>query len=78
MQHPDISSSLRQRIERVAGQPVAHARRVERGYSLAHRFVVTLADGTSLFAKAASTPDTAAYLRREQARQVYKECKRKS
>jgi hypothetical protein len=60
------TAAIRQRIERLVGQPVVHMRMVERGYSIALRMVVTLADGTTMFAKVATTPDLAAWLRREQ------------
>ena len=63
------AENIQDRIERAVGQPIVHMRRVERGYSIALRLVVTLADGTAMFAKVATTPDIAAWLRREQ--QVY-------
>jgi hypothetical protein len=54
------------RVERLLGSPVVSLERVVgRGYTLAGRFVVALADGRRVFAKEAVDADTGAWLRTE-------------
>lgn len=59
------SLELQHRIARIVGQPITHVRAVDRGYTAALRLRITLADGTSMFVKAATTDQTAAWLRAE-------------
>jgi hypothetical protein len=56
---------LSNRIERLVGKPVAAVQSIQRGYTPALRLRVTLADGSSMFVKAATTPLTAGWLRKE-------------
>ena len=58
-------TSLRERVARLAGAtPVAWVRRTG-GYSPAERWVATLPDGSTVFAKAGVSPLTSEWLRRE-------------
>ena len=54
------------RIGDLAGQSAVGFRRARRGYTPAERWIVTLADGTSLFAKIGVDRQTADWLRTEQ------------
>lgn len=56
-------------IEAALGKRVANLRPIGRGYTPAQRLVVSFADGSSLFAKRGTTPDTVEWLRRE--RRIY-------
>ncbi len=58
-------NELDERIERAAGSAPVHYRRIAGGYSSADRFVVTLADGRSVFVKLAEADNLAGWLRRE-------------
>lgn len=60
---PDVRTV--ERIEKLAGSKPVEWRRVERGYTLAERWVATLEDGTSVFIKKATDEDTAGWLRAE-------------
>ena len=60
------SAELSERVERVLGTPVVEWRRADGGYTPAERWVVQLADGRSVFVKAAVDDLTAGWLRTEQ------------
>ena len=60
-----LDPELRHRIEQVVGQPLTHVRGVQRGYTPAIRLVASLADGTTVFVKAATNDLTTAWLRKE-------------
>lgn len=65
-----MTPELTERVERAAGERVVSATAiVGRGYTPAARFVLSLEHGTSAFLKAATSDDTAAWLRTE--RRVY-------
>jgi len=55
------------RVAARLGRSIAAVRTVQGGYSAAERFVVRWRDGGSAFVKAATDPDTAAWLRAEHA-----------
>src|SRR5262249_22574862 len=55
------------RIAALTGSRPVSWRRVQGGYTAAERWVVTLADGRSLFAKLATNDNTIGWLRAEQA-----------
>ena len=62
-----LLSGLAGRVARAAGkQGVVRFAPVTGGYTNARRGIAHFADGSSLFVKAATTPDTAAWLRAEQ------------
>ncbi len=63
------AGDLAGRVALVAGRTPARWRRVESGYTPAERWVVHFSDGTSAFVKAATSADTARWLRAE--RRVY-------
>lgn len=69
----EASPDLRQRVEAAAGKRATAWERPDTGLSPAHRFVVTFDDGSRLFAKAATTPKTAAQLRNERLALAYSE-----
>jgi hypothetical protein len=50
-----MDEALRRRVEALTGRRVVEARRIHRGYTAAARFVVTLDDGSTVFAKAGGT-----------------------
>ncbi len=58
-------NELDERIARAAGSAPVQYRRVAGGYSSADRFVVSLADGRSVFVKSAEADNLAGWLRRE-------------
>lgn len=60
-----IEQTLRARLERALGKRIVEAARRTGGYSRALRLQLSLADGSSVFAKVATTSDTARWLRRE-------------
>ncbi len=61
----EASAELQDRVEAAVGKRAIDWERPDTGLSPAHRFVVTFADGSRLFAKAATTEKTAAQLRNE-------------
>ena len=58
-------NQLDERLTRAVGSAPVHYRPVAGGYSSADRFVVTLADGRSVFVKSAEADNLAGWLRRE-------------
>jgi SAM-dependent methyltransferase len=62
-----MDEELRRRVERLLGKEAAACARVERGYTPAERWRVSLDDGSSVFVKVGATPDTARWLREEHA-----------
>src|SRR3954467_6005980 len=60
-----MDETLRRRVAALSGRAPIEARRVERGYTPAGRWVLRFADGTSAFAKVGTTPGTAEALRTE-------------
>ena len=58
-------NELNGRVERAVGSAPVGYRPVSGGYSSADRFVVSLADGRSVFVKSAEADNLAAWLRRE-------------
>ena len=65
MEHQKLPAELHSRLEKIIGQPLRQIRYVQRGYTAALRLVAALADGTSVFIKAATDPLTAEWLRNE-------------
>ncbi len=65
MEHQSLSTELHHRLEKIISQPLKQIRYIQRGYTAALRLVVTLADGTSVFAKIATDSLTAKWLRNE-------------
>ena len=59
-------ADLDQRIRKITGQPAVNFQEIQRGYTPAKRLVVSLADGSSVFIKVATTELTAGWLRNEQ------------
>jgi hypothetical protein len=64
-----MDTSTRRRVAELARKEPSDFRQITRGYTPAERWRVTFADGTSAFAKVASTAPTAQWLRAE--REVY-------
>lgn len=62
----DIQQLL-QRAERLVGRPAVSWRKTTGGYTPAERWVITFDDGSSVFAKLATTDLTATWLRNEHA-----------
>lgn len=60
-----MDASLRDRLGRLLRKPLARWTRIERGYTPAERWRVECADGSSAFAKIATTEQTADALRAE-------------
>jgi hypothetical protein len=58
-------NELDERVAQAAGSAPVHYRRAAGGYSSADRFVVSLADGRSVFVKSAEADNLAGWLRRE-------------
>jgi len=58
-------TELDERVAQAAGSAPVHYRRAAGGYSSADRFVVSLADGRSVFVKSAEADNLAGWLRRE-------------
>jgi hypothetical protein len=59
------ASSLIERVASLTGKRPVRWQRATRGYTPAERWVVSFADGSSAFVKAAATDDTATWLRAE-------------
>jgi len=62
-----MDASLHRRVAALAGSDPVSSLRVERGYTPAERWVIQLADGSSIFAKVGATEATAEWLRAEHA-----------
>ena len=60
---PDASTV--ERVERLVGRPCVGWKRVDRGYTVAERWVAELENGTSVFVKKATDADTDGWLRAE-------------
>ncbi len=65
MEPEELQGWIGERIERVLGSRPARWAIAKGGYSTAPRWIVTLADGTSCFAKVGATPWTRPAVRRE-------------
>lgn len=63
--HSQMDTSTAEQLHRLLGSPVVTLRGVSGGYSPATRWVVTLADGRSVFVKQASEASVVLRLRRE-------------
>lgn len=63
----EIKPELVRRIETLLGKLISNIRSIQRGYTPALRLVITYTDGSTAFAKVATTDLTASWLRREHA-----------